>query len=181
MTNRFIVVPEGLSFIEDKTVLSPAFRGSLNCLLGQLRPDDIVFLAPANKFQSECFEQDYAAVFLKNVEVDLTVYTAKTMSSKYVDTLDNAHMLRPLIVKNGFSEKSFTLVVNEIHARRAVTAFKSAGYAISRVIRTRSDKFEHSEYLPCRLFYYRYKFLHVLYECFASVYQLVRIMMRKLF
>ena len=174
VSRTLIVVPEGTSSVGDRALPSPAYRGSLDAVKNIARKKDVIILAPANKFNFSKFEQDYAKDYLADIAPHLDVRVAATVRNKYVDTMGNASLLNDQLQDLGLESKNCILVVNAIHAYRAKSAFRYHGFKIECMYQTSSQQFLENERLPIRLFYYRYKKVHFIYERIAQFYQLFR-------
>ena len=171
-----VVLPDGLSWVENKILPSHVYRGTLIGVTKYATPSDLILLAPANHFGFEIYEQDAAESYLKDCNAALNVVNIPTLEQGYIDTLSNARLLRAYMRENFKNVSlSITLICYKLHARRARSAFESQGFKIVELVETQAEKLGESEKLPLRLFYYRYPFLHKIYEYFALKYQAVMI------
>lgn len=175
-----VVVPDGISAYEQNVIPSHVFRGTLLSVAGYADRNDLILIAPANKFNFEIYEQDVGRKFLLDLDKNLQVILVPTKESEYVDTLGNAKLLRMFVEKklHNFDWK-VTLFCYKLHARRAKSAFESEGFIIDELVKTNAENKLKNERLPFRLFYYDYYLLHWLYEKFATIFQILIIKLSK--
>ena len=156
------------------------FRGTLISVAEYADSNDLILIAPANKFNFEIYEQDAGGKYLLDLNKNLKVISVPTKETRYIDTLGNAKLLRTFVEKN-LHEFDFrvTLFCYKLHARRAKLAFESEGFIIDELIKTNAEKKLQNERLPFRLFYYDYYFVHWLYEKYAALFQQILIKLSK--
>ncbi len=161
---NFIVVPEGLEYCDGKVTDKPstAFCLVLERLSKIAKPEDHIFLAPANHFGGPLYEQEAAYNFLKDT-VSSKIHVPKSNFENYLDTRHNALFLRDYLKQNNlWPLNNVKLVVLETHIKRANIVFAQEGFSFqSESVKRENHKFLHN--VP-RLFYYKYKSLHFLYE-----------------
>lgn len=167
-----VVVPDGLSRVENIVKPSHVFRGTLLGVANRATEADLILIPPANKFGFEIYEQDAGEKFLLSMNENLKVLKVPTKKSGYIDTLGNAKLLRLFFEKKlkGFDLK-VTLFCYKLHAKRSKLAFESEGFFIDELVETEAEKKAKNEKLPLRLFYYQYVSLHRAYEFGALFYQ----------
>ena len=169
---KVIVVPDGIVKNDDgelitsviyKAVLDEILRNYSNCQ---------ILLAPANNFGFYMKEQFVAYNYLKSNNSEIKVIVFDVATNKYINTWGNARFLRDYLISYWgsveFETHVFTLVVGRVHANRAELCFRRNGFKIERCCPI-DYSINKTENLPLRLFYYKFKFLHILYECFASL------------
>jgi len=123
----YIVVPDGLA--KDKygrTLSEPSFvyRQILGYLLKILNEDSVVYLAPANKFDGELYEQEAAYNYLKIRTKYHNIYYPVYKEFDYIDTYGNTSLLkRYLIEGNRWPSPAVDLVCAKIHSYRAEYCF----------------------------------------------------------
>lgn len=170
---RFIVIPEGVKVGPDgRGVDAPSFvyRQVLDFTRQLARPDDEVYLAPANAFGGPLTEEQAARRYLHDRGAPFRIFhpghnlAANATKPAYIDTLDNARLLRESL---GSVTGEFELVCIRPHAPRAAWCFRQTGFTLTAVHRVPCRL--HDEPVPRRLFYYRYPILHRLYERLAFV------------
>ena len=164
---HLIIVPDGISFGEDKTlILKPSFvyRHVLDYALQIARDGDYLYLAPAN-CSGDTTEHDLAHDYIlrKNTK-QIRIYCPALRPSTYVDTYGNAIHLKKLLGEK-ITLTSCELVCAYIHSYRAAYCFRKAGFNISKThrvyYRTASEK------IARRWWYYKYKPVHYMYELLA--------------
>lgn len=166
---KIIVVPDGIVIQEGKLIPSFVYKAVLDKVLRSYSNCQI-FLAPANSFGYDLKEQFVAYNYLisKNKKLDIVVFDVRL--DKYIDTWGNAKFLKRYLNTSfgnfNFDCQPFTLVVGYLHAKRARLCFEKNGFNIRKCINVMYD-IDDKENMPIRLFYYKYKFLHLIYECIA--------------
>ncbi len=146
-----------------KAVLDEVLRSYSGCQ---------IFLAPANNFGYDFKEQFVAYNYLisKNKKLDVVVFDVDI--NKYIDTWGNAKFLKQYLNANfgncNFNCQPFTLVVGYLHAKRARLCFEKNGFNIDKCVKV-AYHINDKENMPIRLFYYKYKFMHFVYECIAII------------
>jgi hypothetical protein len=168
---NFIVVPEGVKAGPDGLGLGePSFvyRQVLDYTLRLAGAEDVVYLAPANAFGGPLREEEAAQRYLARHNVPFRILypgfnlPANHVRPPYVDTLDNARLLREAL---GSAEGEFELVCAYRHTPRALWCFRRTGFQFRAVHRVRHGI--EPEPVPARVFYYRFPLLHRLYESAA--------------
>jgi uncharacterized SAM-binding protein YcdF (DUF218 family) len=168
---RFIVIPEGVKAGPDgRGIAEPSFvyRQVLDFTLQFARPGDEVYLAPANAFGGPMREEETARLYLEKQRAPFRILhpghnlPANQQRPRYVDTLDNARLLRDAL---GGTTGSFELISAQRHARRAELCFRHTGFQLAAVHRV-PYLFE-DEAVPRRVGYYRSRWLYPLYESTA--------------
>jgi uncharacterized SAM-binding protein YcdF (DUF218 family) len=152
-------------------ILRPSFvyRAVLDEVLRSYS-DCQIFLAPANNFGFDLNEQFVAYNYLiaKNNNLDIIVFDIDI--NKYIDTWGNAQLLKQFLNTGSrrfcFNDQQFTLVVGYLHAKRAQLCFEKNGFNIHKCVKV-AYNVNKKEKMPLRLFYYKYKLLHFVYECIA--------------
>jgi uncharacterized SAM-binding protein YcdF (DUF218 family) len=166
---KIIVVPDGIVIQKGKLFPSFVYKSVLDEVLRSYSGCQI-FLAPANSFGYDFKEQFVAYDYLisKNKKLDIVVFDVDV--NKYIDTWGNAKLLKQYLNTSfsncNFDCQPFTLVVGYLHAKRARLCFEKNGFNIHKCVKVAYDINE-KENMPIRLFYYKYKFLHLFYECIA--------------
>jgi uncharacterized SAM-binding protein YcdF (DUF218 family) len=163
-----IVVPDGLAYDPVLRVVLPrpsfVFRSVIDFVRREL-PGRVVYLAPANTFGAGLHEQDVAQAALSGH--DGRVVCVPSVGACYIDTRGNADQLRSYLARNGqWPLPPVVLVAAELHAARARLCFIKAGFELSAVVGV-AYRIPHGEAVVPRLFYYRFRFLHRLYEAVA--------------
>ena len=164
--NYFIVVPEGLKSSSDKdTQPSFVFKQVLEYTSSAVVQGDRVFFAPANSFGTGSTEQKIGGNFLKELIQDkrITISLQDMQYKKYIDTFENAILLMRQYPE--LKNLPIQLVVANIHSYRAKYCFKMAGFKIKKIHRVRYKIF--NEPIVNRLWYYRYPYIHCIYELIA--------------
>ncbi len=181
---RFIVIPEGVKAGPDgRSIDEPSFiyRQVLDFTLRVARPEDEVYLAPANAFGGPVTEEQAARRYLSDRQAPFRLFhpghnlPANVTKPAYIDTLDNARLLREAL---GTAAGEFELVCASHHAPRASWCFRRTGFTLTTVHRVTCRAL--AEPVPPRLFYYRYPILHRLYErlAFARDFLMARLRLR---
>lgn len=172
-----VVVPEGLARdARGETLPEPSFvfRQVLDYVAEIARPSTVVYLAPANRFGGEVFEQEAAYAYLTIRSACRRIHCPVYPAQGYVDTLGNARLLRKyLIDRNRWPPGPVDLVCAHTHSYRAHYCFARSGYRIARVHRVPFRVFS-GERIVNRLWYYRVKPAHLAYELSATARDLVR-------
>ena len=165
---KFIVIPEGVRAGPDGLgVDEPSFvyRQVLDFTLRLAGAGDEVYLAPANAFGGPLREEEAAQRYLARRQAAFRVLypgfnlPANPVRPRYVDTLDNARLLREVL---GTTDGRYDLICAQKHARRAEWCFRRVGFGFVAVHRV--PHVVEAEAVPARLFYYRHPLLYQLYE-----------------
>lgn len=174
---NYIVVPDGLAADQNGTPLpAPSFvyKSVLDELLKVANTSDQIYLAPANKFGGEVSEQQVAHEYLLKMNGDLNVISFETHTSSYIDTRGNAVHLREYLKSiDSWPIGDSCLVVYNFHYFRARLAFEQEGFSFRKSLLTKV-KLGH-EPIVNRLFYYKFKALHGLYELSGYLLYLFRV------
>lgn len=175
--HRFIVVPESLEAdAQGRPIGRPSsvYRQVLDHAARLAAAADEIILAPANTFGGEMPEELAAWRYLREngararlrcPGVDLPPIAARP---RYVDTWDNARLLRGVLAAGG----GFVLVCTRLHAPRAAWCFRRNGFALTRV-ETVEYRVGEGRFVR-RNFYYRHPLLHLAYERLAFARDVVR-------
>ena len=166
---NYILVPDGLSVSPGGDTLNEpsfVFKAVLDYLVEIIKNGDNVLIAPANKFGGEKFEQDVAYEYLMSIIDSKSIILFKAVKNieKYIDTFGNALYLKESLNMN-IDKKSFELVCAKYHSFRASYCFKKVGFNITKVHRVQYQI--PSKKIVRRLWYYRYRNIHILYEIVA--------------
>lgn len=177
MNKTYIVVPDGLAKDKyGKTLPEPSFvyRQVLDYLLKILNEDSVVYLAPANKFDGKLYEQETAYNYLKAKTQCNNIYYPVYNGYGYIDTYGNAYLLKKyLIGLNRWPLHTADLVCAKIHSYRAEYCFRKLGYKIERVHRVQY-RTNLNEEIVDRLWYYRFKPIHLFYEILSMIREIIR-------
>ena len=171
LTGRpLVVVPEGLAKdARGRTLPEPSFlfRQVLDYVASIAATDSVVYLAPANRFGGDVHEQEAARDYLNARSDGLRIHCPVYASSGYVDTFGNALLLRRYLLSRGrWPPGPIDLICADIHSYRARYCFARSGFIIARAHRVRC-RVSSSERIVGRLWYYRIRPLHMVYEVFA--------------
>ena len=161
---NYIIVPDGLAANEFGEVLptpSFVFRWVLDWVIENAQPQDVIYLAPANKFGGEVSEQATAKLYLN--KISNKIITFESDQKYYIDTRGNANLLKEFLKSQKIwpLEKA-VLVSYYLHLFRARLVFKNEGF-IFDCVSVRPSSF-HSEKIVPRLWYYHYLTAHKFYE-----------------
>lgn len=169
---NLIVVPDGLASDRKGHVLyQPSFvyRWVLNGVANIARPDDTIYLAPANTFGGARTEQEIGHEYLRD-KVCCRVVSFLSPTGLYVDTRGNARLLRRYLEENDqWPLSSVVLIAYHIHMRRAYLVFKQEEFEISEkldIVQELPKRFKNEPVVP-RLWYYRFPIIHRIYEVLA--------------
>jgi hypothetical protein len=163
---NYIVIPEGLAGDgRGRPLGAPSFvyRQVLDYVLERYAEGDTVYLAPANTYDGKT-EHELAFRYLKAKNSGCHVRVPSATYEKYVDTRDNARLLRAFLGE-AYREIPFVLICAALHSYRTEYCFKSEGFRLEgmhRVAYTITG-----EAIARRWWYYRHRSLHVLYEGLA--------------
>lgn len=178
LTGRpLVVVPEGLAKdARGRTLPEPSFvfRQVLDYVASIAATDSIVYLAPANRFGGDVREQEAARDYLNARSDCQRIHCPVFASSGYVDTLGNALLLRRyLLDRMRWPPGPVDLICADIHSYRARYCFARSGFRIARVHRVPCRALS-GERIVDRLWYYRVRPVHVVYEVLALAREVVR-------
>ncbi|MDE2999005.1 MAG: hypothetical protein OXU79_08005 [Gemmatimonadota bacterium] len=172
-----VVVPEGLAGdARGKTLPEPSFvfRQVLDYVAKIATPATVVYLAPANRFGGDVFEQEAAYTYLTARSACRRIHCPVYREPGYVDTLGNAILLRRyLIGRNRWPPGPVDLICADLHSYRARYCFARSGYRIARVHRVPFRVFS-GERVVNRLWYYRVRPAHLVYELSAMARDVIR-------
>ncbi|MCY4523359.1 MAG: hypothetical protein OXB84_01340 [Halobacteriovoraceae bacterium] len=164
-----IIVPEGLA--ADKwgnTLNVPSFiyKSVLDYSVSLPYENKRFFLAPANNFQGELFEQESALKYLKDklsCEIHCPVY-AKNF---YINTSGNAKYLMEYINNKNIKLNNCELIAYHMHFPRAKLSFERYGFHFKKFHRVFNT--HKKNHIVKRLWYYKYPKVHYLYEIIAHI------------
>lgn len=166
---KIIIVPDGIVIHEGVLCPSFVYRAVLDEVLRSYS-DCQIFLAPANNFGFDLKEQFVAYNYLISKNKNLNIVVFDIDIKKYIDTWGNAQLLKQYINTGSrgfrFDCQPFTLIVGYLHAKRAQLCFEKNGFYIHKCVKV-AYNVNKKEKMPTRLFYYKYKLLHLFYECIA--------------
>ena len=182
---NYIVVPDGVKANNNGELMSEpsfVFKQVLDYVMKIFNTDDNVFLAPANNFRGEKYEQEIAYDYLleswllnnKGKEL-INVQYPIIKNIRYIDTYGNALYLKEFLGSK-INQLSFDLVCSKIHSYRAEYCFKKLGYRINRVHRVEYEIL--SDNVVKRLWYYKYRPVHFIYEILAYIKDIITIPFR---
>lgn len=175
---NYIVIPEGIAASADgKPLAYPSFvyRQVLDYLLDIVKSEDKIYLAPANDFGCGRYEQETAYNYLKERNGYLNIACPVFKTEEYIDTYGNALYLKNFL--KGEIQTSFDMVCANIHSYRAEYCFKKAGFLIGKVHRVKCRVTRDN--IVKRLWYYKYRPVHVMYEGLAMIRELIKSNTRK--
>jgi uncharacterized SAM-binding protein YcdF (DUF218 family) len=178
LTGRpLVVVPEGLAKdARGRTLPEPSFlfRQVLDYVASIAATGSVVCLAPANRFGGAVHEQEAARDYLNARSDCLEIHCPVYASAGYVDTFGNALLLRTyLLDRRRWPPGPVDLICADIHSYRARYCFARSGFRIARVHRVPCRALS-NERIVDRLWYYRVRPLHMVYEIFALAREVVR-------
>jgi hypothetical protein len=165
-----VIVPDGLGFDPSarRSLPEPSFvfRAVLEHVAVRYR-DRRILVAPGNRFRGSKTEQDVALAWLRAggcCDVETAVHDV----GSYIDTWDNASVLRDWLMKTGgWPLDACVLVAAFRHAPRAALCFRRNGFDLASV---EAVPYEISDApIVPRLFYYRFPWLHCCYETVAMI------------
>lgn len=170
---HYIVIPEGIAATPDGTPCArPSFVYArvLDYAAGMCRPEDTVYLAPANVRPCGT-EHGLARTYLEKKNNRLNVVCPDLVPDEYIDTFGNARYLKKYL-RDDLTATEFALICAYLHAHRAAWCFRKAGY---RIIRVHRVYYRVSPEPICRRWwYYRYKPIHLVYELLAVCRDMVK-------
>lgn len=175
MKKIIVVVPDGI--VKKGTAVIPSFvyKSALDAA-NSYKENLPIFLAPANKFNTEFYEQEVGERYLLSIGCQKNIYFPKFKKNKYIDTWGNATLLMEyLLAKFGpeILNTEVVLVSGYRHMRRAYYCFSEAGFNIVEKVCS-SYTIIQDEKMPIRLFYYKYSTLHMCYELFAFWFEITK-------
>lgn len=169
MSVAHIVVPEGLNRPGAGGELSRAYEACLRQAAAVAAAGEVVYMAPGNAFGHARLEDEIGAAFLAALRPDVVIRTVDAPRDRYLDTLDNAVVLRRWAEQRGeWPLGDCLLYCTRFHAWRSRICFRAAGFAVRRVVTScpRGPK----GLLPLRLAYYDFPPAHIAYEAAAIGY-----------
>lgn len=180
--SSWIVVPDGLAADQSGRALpQPSFvyRAVLDWTAQHARPDDRIYLAPANRFGGHVTEQEAGQRYLEP-RTAATIVTCPSPDpgegdSAYINTRGNARLLRRwLESREEWPLPEVQLVAYRRHLRRASLSFAQEGFLLAHThaVPLASPA---SEPIVGRLWYYRYPAAHRGYETLATLLTLCRV------
>ena len=173
-----IVVPEGLvagdSTPEETFFLSDYFEAVLLRIVRDVPAEDPVFISPGNPFGRAASEEEYAARYLLKKRPELNVkYPTKIRDRPYLDTFDNARVLRKWLEREGlWPLGDAILYCNAPHALRSKIMFELCEFNVKKVVGCRPENV--SRKMVPRLWFYNYPPAQTLYEFIGLNYGLIR-------
>lgn len=174
----FIVVPEGLAVDRRGAYhASDHYQAALDLAMELSSSSDTIYLAPANRFgahqEEDLFGRDYLQSMNCAAQVELV--SPEIPRRGYLDTLDNAHVLKmDLMQKGRWPLGGVTLVCNRPHALRSLLMFRLCGYQV-RELRTSRAGQRSGTRMVSRLWFYDVPTVQYFYEIFATVYGCCRL------
>ncbi|MCE2439605.1 MAG: hypothetical protein J4F39_09285 [Candidatus Latescibacteria bacterium] len=172
-----VVVPEGLAKdSRGRTLPEPSFvfRQVLDYVSKFATSDTDVYLAPANRFGGEIYEQEAAYAYLSHRAVCRRIHCPVFPGPGYVDTFGNALLLRRyLLDRKRWPPGPVDLVCADVHSYRAQYCFARSGYSLARVHRV-PFRVCSGERVVDRLWYYRVRPAHLVYEISAMARDAIR-------
>jgi hypothetical protein len=185
---NYLVIPDGIRADSNGEPISEpsfVFKQVLDYLVKIANAKDTIFIAPANNFGGNEYEHELAYRYLieslstepPNIKYPImkTKRNLRFGARKYIDTAGNAFFLKDYL-GSAIHRLSFDLVCSKIHSYRAEYCFKKLGYKINRVHRVDYEIL--CEKIVTRLWYYKYKPIHILYEVLAVIRDCVTIPIR---
>jgi len=171
-----VIVPDGLAYDPIRKIALPqpsfVYRAVLDMVKRDL-PRRTLYLAPANNFGTDCYEQEAAAAYLRDYQGK--VITVPSSGNAYIDTRGNAAQLRSYAeALNLWPFGPIMLVSGQRHLRRSILCFRKEGFDIEAVLGG-SYAIPADEAIVPRLWYYRIPLWHQLYEHLAFLRDLVRL------
>ena len=163
---NFIIIPDGMS-VDNRGNLVPSFvfREAIIFCSSIVKDNDTIFFAPGNNFNYPMYEQKAGKIFFRKINNNrkIKVVSFEENKNEYIDTSGNAYFLLKRYPK--LQTQHSHLVCSEIHAKRAEYCFKKLGFNIkyTHYVKYKTCK----DHIVKRLWYYRYKFLHHIYERIA--------------
>lgn len=169
--SEIVIVPDGLAAAGGKALAQPSFayRAVLDAAL-QRPPQDILMLAPANRFGGTITEEEAAEVYLRaRGRTGVILRPPPVAGGAYVDTSGNARHLRIWLQQlQAWPLTRSRLLVAARHAPRALLCFRKEGFQFEGVDRV-SYAIPPREEIVTRLCYYRWPLVHRLYEAAALI------------
>lgn len=173
-----VVVPEGLAYQAvqevEQCLLSDYYEAVLSRVIRAVPLNGQVFLAPGNQFTCAAYEELYAAEYLLSKRPDLDVILPVGISDRtYLDTLDNAKLLRTWLQKEGrWPLEEVTLYCNAPHCIRSAVLFRLCGFNVQLVVGCRPKVV--CRKIVSRLWFYDYPIIQTLYEGTVLLYNFGR-------
>jgi hypothetical protein len=163
---NYIIVPEGIAVDKHGNPLpEPSFvyRQVLDYVADITHNGDTIYLAPANNYGGEHYEQELAHTYLSK-KIDAHIHCPVINSKTYIDTHGNAKYLKDFL-SGKIKSMTFDLVCAYIHSYRAHYCFKKVGFNVEKIHRVYYAVDDN--YIVSRLWYYKYKPIHYGYELLA--------------
>jgi hypothetical protein len=173
-----IIVTEGLSRKEDGSknscCLSDYFQAVLDRVLEVAPIDENIFLSPGNSFGFDHPEEEYALQYLLSIQPNRKVFMPSGIRDrKYLDTFDNARLLRLWMQKQGLWPVGNSIIYcNGPHSFRSGLIFRLCGFKVRQVIGCGPLQKKHK--MVPRLWFYDNLIFHVIYEILSTVYIFIR-------
>ena len=173
----FIVVPEGLAVDNHGAYhASDHYLAALDLVREISGPLDTIYLAPANSFGAHQEEDLFARDYLRSRDcaAEVEVISHEIQRRGYLDTLDNADLLKQDLLRKGrWPLGPVTLVCNGPHRLRSSLMFRLCGYHVE-VVRTSRAGQRSGNRMVGRLWFYEVPAVHYFYELFATAYGCLR-------
>lgn len=173
---QIIVIPEGLSIIDNETVPSFVYRAVLDYVVQNHR-DDMIIVAPANSFGCDKSEQKAAADYLKASGISCTFF--EVGDARYFDSLDNIVELKKYCMRNYITLDRDAIIISGMVHRLRISFLCKVLDLKNKTVRGVSCDTKREAIVP-RLWYYQFRYLHYLYEIGALMYHVPQIMLRGL-
>jgi hypothetical protein len=170
-----VVVPEGLNRLDSSDqLLSDYYEACLRRVAEMAAAGETVYFAPGNAFGHAQVEDEIAAVFLRQLRSDLMTHVVADARPGYLDTLDNAVLLRAWACRhNCWPLAECWLYCNRYHVARAWLCFRVAGYRVRRIVACAPAK--RTGLIVPRLKYYDYPVANIGYEALAIAHTFLRL------
>ncbi|MEM9003728.1 MAG: ElyC/SanA/YdcF family protein [Cyanobacteria bacterium P01_F01_bin.86] len=166
---NLVVVPDGISIVDGQVVPSFVYRAVLDEVASK-HSGEKIYLAPANDFGTGVKEQEVARDYLSGLNGRLDVICVEADAASYIDTRGNAHYFKRYLIERGVKASNFriVLIAAKRHLRRAIVCFEKEGFAVEQV-HSVEYQVARRERIVSRLFYYKYPFVHSIYEILATI------------
>lgn len=166
-----IIVPEGVDARGQPTFV---FCAVLDYAREHYNDGRELMLAPANRFDSEVYEQQAAKAYLHDWRGNV-VCPPTPSGAGYIDTRGNAKLLRQYRKMEGMPPAPpSVLIAGHLHIRRAVLCFRREGFDIVESFGVPYPRPPSSANFPRRLWYYRRPLAHLIYETMATARDITR-------
>lgn len=165
-----VVIPEGLNQVDRPgQPLSDYSEACLRRVAETATHGEMVYFAPGN-----VFGHALAAGVLRQLRSDLITHIVGGTREGYVDTLDNAVLLREWARRhNRWPMANCWLYGNCYHLVRTWLYFRIAGYRVRRIVACAQQKW--SGLIVARLKYYDYPITDLVYEALGIAHTFLRL------